>query len=79
MRRITEKDLADIIGTVNAGYTIVRARVKSDNHYGIVLGQSGNRYAVWEFNFRDGETPNIYWGHYHDDEAKALADYVERG
>jgi len=79
MRRITEKDLNDIVGTINVGYTIVHAKTKADDHYGIVLGQSGNRYAVWEFNFRDGETPNIYWGFYTESEEKALVDYEERG
>jgi len=79
MRRITEKDLADIIGTVNVGYTIVRAKTKADDHYGIVLARSGDSWVTWEFNYRDGEIPNFYWGHFLSDEAKALADYEERG
>jgi len=79
MRRITEKDLADIIGTVNAGYTIVRAKTKSDDRYGTIFGENGDRYAVWEFNFRDGETPNIYWGFYTGNEKTALENYEARG
>jgi len=79
MRRITEKDLADIIGMVNAGYTIVRAKTMSDDHYGIVLARSGDSWVTWEFNYRDGETPFIYWGFYTDNEKTALENYEERG
>jgi len=86
MRRITEKDLNDIIGMVNVGYTIVRARVMTDkefsdsDHYGIALckNEKGS-WVTWQFHYLEDESVSIYWGHYYDDEETALADYETRG
>ncbi len=85
MRKLTEQDIASVIGAVNAGYTILRARVKGgafsdSDHYGIVLGRNAKGYYVtWEFHLED-ERPEYYWGRYltNDPEA-ALRDYETRG
>jgi hypothetical protein len=83
MRRLTEQDLTAIIGTVQHGYTIKQARVKSGNfsdsdHYGIILGEnSRGSWVTWQYHL-DEEEPSIYWGHYIEKEADALADYSAR-
>jgi len=89
MRKITQEDLTRIIGTSCAGYTIEQARVKAgsysdSDHYGIAYGvredviDSPTPYATWEFNFRDGDVPDFYWGRYHEDKNSALRDYEVR-
>jgi hypothetical protein len=83
MRKITEQDLTALIGTVQSGYTIEKARVKGgkfsdSDHYGIILGRSeGGNWVTWQFHIEDGEI-SVYWGHYTESEEKALADYEER-
>ena len=83
MRKLTESDLTAIVGTVNSGYTILRARVKdgsysdSDN-YGIVLARNAKgSYVTWQFHL-EGDTPELYWGHFVDNEESAVADYESR-
>lgn len=84
MRKLTEQDLANLIGTVNAGYTIKRARVKGgsysdSDHYGIALAQNGAGMCVtWQFHLED-EKPSFYWGHFSENPEAALRDYEERG
>ena len=83
MRRLTEADFQAITGTVQNGYTIKQARAKGGNysdsdHYGIILGvNSKGSWVTWQFHL-DEEKPSIYWGHYIDGEADALADYEAR-
>ena len=83
MRRLKENDLAGVVGTVNAGYTIQQARIKSgefsdSDHYGIALARSDRgKYVTWQFHL-EGETPEMYWGRYTDNEETAIADYESR-
>ena len=83
MRKLTEQDLTTLIGTVQSGYTIRRARVKEgtfsdSDHYGIVLAKSEcGSWVTWQFHL-DDEKPSIYWGHYLETEETALADYEAR-
>lgn len=84
MRKLTEQDFTAIIGTVEHGYIIERARVKEgiytdSDHYGIVLGRGEKEglYVTWQFHL-EGETPTYYWGHYIADPEAALADYETR-
>ena len=82
MRKLIEKDLTALVGTVHSGFTIERARVKGgrfsdSDHYGIMLGRNeGGNWVTWQFHIEDGV--QIYWGHYIDSEEKALADYEAR-
>ena len=84
MRKLTENDLTAIVGTVNAGYTILRARVKDgsysdSDHYGIALARNAKGNCVtWQFHI-EGETPEMYWGRYAANEESAVADYETRG
>lgn len=70
MRRLTENDLAVIIGTVISGYHVENVRVKRGNftdsdHYGIVLGKNHQEhYVTWQFHLLEDETVSVYWGHY---------------
>ena len=83
MRRLIGHDLTAIIGTVQKGYTIRQARVKSgdfsdSDHYGIILGENTKgSWVTWQYHL-DEEEPSIYWGHYIDDADDALADYEAR-
>jgi len=85
MRKLTEQDLTALIGTVQSGYTIRRARVKEgtfsdSDHYGIVLAECESEsglWVTWQFHLED-EKPSIYWGHYLESEETALADYEAR-
>lgn len=83
MRKLTEQDLANLIGTVNAGFTIKRARVKGgrftdSDHYGIVLARNAiGTFATWQFHLED-ETPSYYWGHFIEDKQTAVSDYETR-
>jgi hypothetical protein len=84
MRKLTEQDLAAIIGGVVEGYTIEKARIKGgeftdSDHYGIVLGKdSSGDYVTWQFHLID-EKPNVYWGHYFaQDRDAAVRDFNAR-
>ena len=83
MRRLTENDLTAIVGTINAGYTILRARVKDgsfsdSDHYGIALARNAKGgFVTWQFHIED-DTPEMYWGHYAANEGCAAADYETR-
>jgi len=69
MRKLTNEDIAGVIGTKNANCTIEKARVKGgefidSDHYGIVLAQSeSGNFITWQFHLVDGK-PEYYWGHY---------------
>jgi hypothetical protein len=83
MNKLTANDINALVGTINSGYTIERARVKggkfSDSDcYGIVLGKNKvGMYVTWQFHFVDGN-PDYYWGHYFEDKEPAVADYEVR-
>jgi hypothetical protein len=54
----------DLIGRVNAGYTIIAAVQfphPGDSHLYVVMGQQDNAFVVWTFNTQDG---GFYHGHY---------------
>ena len=85
MRKLTEQDLAAIIGTAQAGYVIQRARVKAgiytdSDHYGIALGhcEKTGLNVTWQWHLDENEKPSVYWGHYIKCPEKALQDYEER-
>ena len=84
LKKLTEQDFTAIIGTIESGYTIQRARYKggrfSDSDcYGIALAKNelGN-WVTWEFKIDSDENPDFYWGHYIPSEADALKDYEVR-
>ena len=84
MRKLTEQDLAAIIGKEESGYIIKQARVKrgtftDSDHYGIALGQNRHTglYVTWQFHLED-ERPSFYWGHYIENPDTALQDYETR-
>ena len=84
MRKLTEQDIAAIVGTSCESFTIEQARVKGgqysdSDHYGIALGksESGN-YVTWWFHLED-EKPSFYWGHYFMENLEAaIQDYSTR-
>ena len=85
MRKLTEQDLAAIIGTTQAGYTIQKARVKGgefidSDHYGIALGHCSHTglNVTWQWHLDEKERPDFYWGHYIECPKKALLDYETR-
>ena len=84
MRKLTEQDLTAVIGTVQSGYTIERARVKDggfsdSDHYGIVLGRSDSgKFVTWQFHLID-EQPSYYWGRYITGPEDAVKDFETRG
>ena len=75
---------------INEGYEIIAAEVYAVTDFGreerVVLGRMDTRYGTmfvtWEsqvWTFSDGEKRfDYFWGHYHDDERKARADYHRR-
>jgi len=82
MRKLSEEDFADLIGTVHFGYTIRKARHKGGNLsdsdcYGIVMGESKHGFVTWQFHIEDDEI-SFYWGHYYYKEHEVLADYEKR-
>lgn len=70
MRRLTEQDIENIVGTTIKGYSVEAARIKkgtySDtDHYGFILGRNAHgRYVTWHFHLLDDEAVSVYWGHY---------------
>ncbi len=85
MRKLTDNDLREIISINISGYKIIGVSIKhgdvSDaDHYGIVLGQNEHgRYVTWQFHLNDDEKPDVYWGHYHqEDREAAVKDFNDR-
>ena len=85
MRKLTDTDMANILGSTVKGYHVESVRVKRGNcidsdHYGIILGKSAEGYYVtWQFHLDENESVNPYWGHYFmEDREAALRDYDER-
>lgn len=85
MRRLTETDLVQIIGSTIQGYRVETAKIKQgsfidSNHYGIILGRNtAGMYVTWEFHLLENDSVLVYWGHYIVDREEALRDYNARG
>lgn len=85
MRKLTEEDIAKLIGSTIQGYRVLSARIKrgpfiDSDHYGIVLGVNPkSQYVTWEFHLLDDESVSVYWGHYIQDREEALRDFKARG
>ena len=84
IRKLTEQDIATVIGTTYKGYVIENARIKSgkftdSDHYGILLGKSASGdYVTWQFHIED-EEQSIYWGHYYAEHRDdAIQDFHKR-
>ena len=81
------EDLSEGI-EVNEGYEIVEAEAYRTNDTGrvdrIVLGRMDTKYGVMWVTWESAAYPHeggrleYFWGHYHDDERKARADYHRR-
>ena len=85
MRRLTEQDVAAVIGQTIAGYRVEAAKINqgpsadSDN-YGIILGENPqDEYVTWQFHLMDNGSISVYWGHYIAEREKALRDFEARG
>lgn len=85
MRKLTDDDLAEIIGNTIQGYRIEEARIKRGNftdsdHYGIVLGKNDqDNYVTWQFHLLEDETVSVYWGHYFmENREAAIRDFHTR-
>ena len=85
MRKLTDSDLTNILGSAVSGYHVEGVRVKRGNctdsdHYGIILGKSSEGcYVTWQFHLDKDESVIPYWGHYHmENREAALRDYDER-
>ena len=85
MRRLTEQDIAAILGRTISGYCVEAAKIKrgpftDSDHYGIILGRnSRGGYVTWEFHLLDDESVSVYWGHYITEREEALRYYEARG
>lgn len=85
MRKLTDKDLAEIVGSTIQGYRIKAAKIKSgpfidSDHYGFILGKNrAGEYVTWQFHLLDDEPASVYWGHYITDREEALRDFNTRG
>ena len=85
MRKLNESDVKDIIGTVNAGYEIIAAKINSgtfadSDSYGTVLAQNRkDNYVTWQFHFVENNRPTFYWGHYFSNLEDVTVDFAERG
>ena len=85
MRKLTDKDIADILGSKNNGYTVIKAKAKSNNsftdsdNYGIVYGKNEKgMFVIWQFHLDENDEPNYYWGFYTECEDSALENYDSR-
>ena len=64
---------------INEGY-VIRRTILFDNKCGFVLGEdpkAPNPFVTWQFNERDGRR-GYFWGHYHNTQEQAAADFQER-
>ena len=84
MRKLTDGDLAQIIGSSIQGYHIEAAKIKNgpladSDHYGIILGRNAmEEYVTWQFHLLADESISVYWGHYTEDREEALRDFEAR-
>ncbi len=85
MRKLTDDNLAQIVGSSIQGYHIEAAKIKNgpfadSDHYGVLLGKnSRDMYVTWEFHLREDGSVSAYWGHYIQDREEALRDFKTRG
>lgn len=85
MRKLTEDNLAKIIGSTIQGYRVVSARIKQgpfmdSDYYGIILGKNAkDQYVTWQFHLQPDDSVSVYWGHYINDREEALRDFRTRG
>ena len=66
--------------TMNAGYRIVAKAAVGPVEYALAENPKSHFFASWERtpgSDKAGE-PNYYWGHYHEDRGKAVADFCNR-
>ena len=85
MRRLTEQDIANIIGSKIEGHRVEAARIKdgpyadSDN-YGFILARDDHGcYVTWQFHLLEDGTVTAYWGHYFgNDRDAAVQDFETR-
>ena len=85
MRKLTDQDIANLIGSSINGNHICNARIKrgdctDSDHYGIILAKNkSGRYVTWQFHLNEDEKPDVYWGHYFgEDRAAAVNDFHQR-
>lgn len=85
MRKLTDKDLSEIVGRTIQGYRIEDIRIKCGNftdsdHYGIALGKNEQEHFVtWQFHLLEDETVSVYWGHYFmENQQAAVRDFNTR-
>ena len=85
MRRLTEQDIENIVGTTIKGYCVEAARIKEgpysdSDHYGFILGRNTRgRYVTWHFHLLDDESVSVYWGHYFmENRDAAVQDFSTR-
>ena len=65
---------------INAGYQVLAKAAVGPVEYALAENPKTHFFATWErtpANDKAGE-PNYYWGHYHEDRDKALADFSSR-
>ena len=85
MRKLTEQDLKDIVGSVIEGYRVERVRIKygpfdDSGCYGFILGRNiRDEYATWQFHLLEDGSASAYWGHYYmENKDAAVNDYNTR-
>lgn len=85
MRKLTDKDLSGIVGSMIQGYRIEAAKIKSgpfvdSDHYGFILGKNrAEEYVTWQFHLLVDDSVSVYCGHYITDREEALQDFNTRG
>ena len=65
---------------MNAGYQVLAKAAVGSVEYALAEHPKTHFFATWErtpANERGGK-PDYYWGHYHEDRDKALADFSAR-
>ena len=85
MRKLTERDLANIAGSTIKGYHVEAVRVKNgpfidSGHYGYILGKNAcDHYVTWQFHLLDDESASVYWGNYYmENRDAAVRDFNTR-
>lgn len=84
MRKLTDEDLAKIIGRSITGYCVEAAKIKQgpftdSDHYGFLLGKNvRGEYVTWQFHLLDDDSVYTYWGHFISDREEALRDFNAR-
>lgn len=84
MRKLTEQDLDNIIGSSVEGYRIEAAKIKQgpfidSDHYGFLLGRNTTgKYVTWLFYLKNDESVLAHWGHYITDQEESFQDFEAR-